>query len=380
MITAAEVVSPIGSDAARFATALGDGTVGIAAEPAGAALPCAARIGEFGAKQIIPAASLRRMPRATQLLLVATRRLLEAGGGLPCADDRIGLVVGTGLGTLEESIAFQRGYLDKGPEAASPLLFPVSVMNAPAGQIAVECGLKGVNSTVNHRDGSPLGALLFGADLLRFGRADAVLVGAVDELSAVTSDAYARLAAPAPDALRPYDRQRTGLVPGEVATVLLLERESDARRRGATIRARLAAWSQTGDDRPRLGWGAPAAWPGAVRAVAQVGAGVDWIVGQGNGTSLDESELAVYHAAFPAGLPPVTSILGQIGECMATGLARVLAAIVGMEQRRLLPTIGTTSPIDPAVVTRAREQAIAAVLVASFAQGGANLAVRLERA
>lgn len=387
VVSAVEIVSPIGSDFATFAKALIDGASAIRPEPEGAPLRLAARIGDFGAKQLIAAGSLRRMPRATQLGLVAAKRLIDGSGvAARYPSERIGLVIGTGLGTLEETITFQRGYLDGGPEAASPMLFPVSVMNAPAGQIAVELGLRGVNSTVNHRDGSPLGALLYGIDTLRFGRADAVLVGAIDELGLVASDAYARLADPSSRAMSPYDRDRDGQVPGELATMLLLERASDLAARGGKALGRLAAWAQTGDDRPRLGWGKPRAWPGAVEAVARVAPGkspgqsIDWIVGGGNGTALDESELLVYHGAFGTTLPPVSSALGQLGECMASALGRVAAALVGINHDVCLGTVGTEHPIDPAVLTGNLARPIGSALVASFAMGGANLALRVERA
>src|SRR4029077_14796050 len=117
---------------------------------------------------------------------------------------------GTGLGTLEETIAFMRGYLEGGPEAASPLLFPSSVMNAAAGQLALECKLRGVNSTVNHRDASPLSALTMACDLLALGRADALLCGGVDELSAPALVGWRKLGA-----------LDAGIVPGEGAGMLL---------------------------------------------------------------------------------------------------------------------------------------------------------------
>src|SRR6201999_1054336 len=202
--------------------ALADGTSGIVADAeSGAPL---ARVGEFVARSHIPPASLRRLPRLSQMAIVAAKEALAAAA-LPYDATRIGVVLGTGLGTLDETVHFMRGYLDGGPENASPLLFPSSVMNAAAGQLALECKLRGVNSTVNHRDASPLQALAMACDLLALGRADALLVGAVDELNAPALAGYRRFGGLAATAMRPYAAGRDGLVPGEGAAMLLVERE-----------------------------------------------------------------------------------------------------------------------------------------------------------
>ncbi|HEX4457753.1 MAG TPA: beta-ketoacyl synthase N-terminal-like domain-containing protein, partial [Polyangia bacterium] len=175
VVTAIGVVSPLGVGAPAFLEALFAGQSGVGRDEDGTP---AARVGDFGAKQHIAPGNLRRLPRLSQMAIVAAKEALAAGA-LPYDATRIGAVLGTGLGTLDETIHFMRGYLDGGPEAASPLLFPSSVMNAAAGQLALECKLRGVSSTVNHRDASPLQALALACDLLALGRADALVVGAV---------------------------------------------------------------------------------------------------------------------------------------------------------------------------------------------------------
>jgi 3-oxoacyl-[acyl-carrier-protein] synthase II len=342
-ITALGVVSPLGVGEAAFFAALDAGGSAVSVDSDGVAT---ARVGDFGAKQQIAPGALRRLPRLSQMAIVAGKQVLAAGAPLPHYDaTRVGVVLGTGLGTLEETIAFMRGYLEGGPEAASPLLFPSSVMNAAAGQLALECKLRGVNSTVNHRDASALSALTMACDLLELGRADALLVGAVDELSAPALAGYRALGA--------------GALPlGEGAGMLLVEREDDARKRGATVRAYVAGRGERGDDRARVGWGRAADWPEAARAVRDAAAGraIDAVVSGANGSAFDAREAAALRAGLGA-TPPATTLVPRIGESFSSAMFRLLAAVHALES-----------------------DGAARVLVPAFAQGGANVAVVLERA
>ena len=343
-ITAVGVVSPLGVGEEAFFAALDAGAPAAVTNADGLTV---ARVGEFGAKQQIAPGTLRRLPRLSQMAIVAGKEAL-AKGAVPYDPTRIGVVLGTGLGTLEETIAFMRGYLEGGPEAASPLLFPSSVMNAAAGQLALECKLRGVNSTVNHRDASPLSALTMACDLLELGRADALVVGAVDELSGPALAGYKKLGA-------------GDVVLGEGAAMLLVEREDDARKRGARIRAVVSGRGERGDDRARVGFGAGEAWAEAARAVREAASGraIDLVMSGANGSAYDARELAALDEGLGAKVPTLR-LVQLIGESFSSGAQRLVAAVH--------------------VVERAEPKSIARVLVPAFAQGGANVAVVLERA
>jgi 3-oxoacyl-[acyl-carrier-protein] synthase II len=381
-ITGMGAVSPAGvGEAALFESFAAGKPAAITPSESGEKDGPYCRVGDFGAKQQIAAASLRRMPRLTQMAIVAAKQAL---GAHSFDSARVGVVLGTGLGTLDETISFMQGYIEGGPEAASPLLFPYSVMNAAAGQMAVELKLRGVNSTVNHRDTSALEALGMACDLLALDRADAILVGGVDELSGPVRAGYRLFGAVSPSAMRPYDARRDGLLPGEGATLLLLEREDDAKKRGARIRAVIDGRAESGDHRPRVGWGHAERWPEAERAVAEAvrGRAISWMAGQGNGTALDQKELETVAAALGA-LPPTSSVLPLAGESFSTGMLRMAAAIWALENQRLPPTVGLTEPpasFAASLVREPRDANVERVLVASFAQGGANAAVVVEKA
>jgi 3-oxoacyl-[acyl-carrier-protein] synthase II len=241
-----------------------------------------------------------------------------------------------------------------------------------------------VNSTINHRDLSPLAAIGMACDLLALGRADAILVGSADELSEPAEKGYRLFGAITQTAMRPYDEARDGSCLGEAASLVLLEREEDARRRGAKIRALVDGRAETGEDRPRIGWGRAPSWPEAARAVREAAAGraISWVAGGGNGSRLDEPELDAIASGLGT-LPPVSSILALTGESFSSGMLRLLAGVLALERQLLPGTAGLSQPLSrfaDAIVRTPRAAAVEHVLVPSFSQGGANAALVLSRA
>lgn len=405
-ITGIGVVAPTGVTERAFAASLMEGRSAIAPGTDGY---LRAPVPEFGAKRYIAPGGLRRMPRLVQMTIVAAKQALADAAGVVIPDgdaplpdavktpvlalgldsNRVGVVLGTGLGTFDQTMEFLLGYLNGGPEAASPMLFPTSVMNAAAGLLSVECGLRGINSTINHKDSSPLLAIGMAIDQLRLGRADAIVVGATDELCDPILEGYRLLGGLSRTTMRPYDRARDGLALGESAALLVLERYEDAVKHGRKIRGVITRRSETSESRPRVGWGEGHAGVGAVRAVSEVLAGapeIDWIAGSGNGTRLDELELSALRTAFADAkkpLPPISSILSQTGESAASSLLRVCSAVIACEAGMIPGTLGLTQALpgfDAALVTSQRRQPVRSVLVPSFGQGGSNTALIIERA
>ena len=399
-VTGVGVVSPIGVDEHGFWSALREGRTGIVAGEDGW---LRAPVGEFHSRRWTTGPALRRTPRLVQMTFVAAKQALAQAAGLSVEGEalpeatlaalknpatalgldsgRVGAVLGTGLGTFDQTMEFLIGYLDGGPAAASPLLFPTSVMNAAAGLLALECQLRGVNSTINHKDASPLMALGMAMDALALGRADAIVTGAVDELSEFMLEGYRLLGGLGRHAMRPYDHDRNGLALGESATVLVLERLDDAEKRGATIRAVLRHRAERSDGRPRVGWGEGRASEDAVAVIADVARHrtIDWVAGSGNGTRLDQLELSALQQALGT-LPPISSILGHSGESAASAMLRIVAAIRACETGFIPPTLGVRSPLHPSVLTQPLERDVRTVLVPSFGQGGSNAALLVEKA
>lgn len=362
-----------------------------------------ARVGEFGAAAFIDATRRRRVPRLAQMAIVAAQQALGRTAPLSgpqtvsavehYGGDRLGVVLGTGLGMLDLTLEFLAQMVQEGPSAASPASFPYTVMNAGAALVAMELGLRGPNVTVNHRDLSAHEALAHGCDLLHLGRADALLVGGCDELGAGLLHTYARLGLLA-ESPRPYGQKAHGLLPAEGAVMFLIERTAAAKKRGQPILGHILGIGRAGDDRPRLGGtpaGRTATWTGAAasveRALCDAGLAGDKlsaVLGGGRGLAEDGQEAVALQAALGAVAReiPLTSIHGQVGDWPTASAARLLAALLCLGKQVLPKTHGAELGGHSAVPGLCHENRwlpLETILVPAFAQGGGNVSVIIGR-
>lgn len=209
----------------------------------------------------VPPLVARRMSPSSKMS-VAAARMAVADAGLEAASfERAAVVLSTSYGASDVSERILRQIFLESPEAVSPALFTESVANAPGAQIALALGARGANLTVTQRQAGPWLALGRAVAELATGRADRVLVGAVDELNPLLHAALDRLGAlvrPGPDGAeiaKPFDRHRDGFVAGEGAVVAVLEPEEAALARGARRLARVRSTGSAFEpDAPRTGW------------------------------------------------------------------------------------------------------------------------------
>ncbi len=183
--------------------------------------------GEFGATEMIPAARRRKLGRLQQMALVAARRSLAAGGLPALPPERTCITIGTGLGCLNETALFVENMVVNEERAPLPTRFTNSVHNACASNLAIELGLKGMNSTPTHQEISFEAALWQSAREISQGRADFALAGGADELNSYVLAAGARWGwwDAATPALRPFARglhKKQRALPGEGATMFVL--------------------------------------------------------------------------------------------------------------------------------------------------------------
>jgi 3-oxoacyl-(acyl-carrier-protein) synthase len=192
----------------------------------------------FKATDFIAPLKARKMDRASQLsVAVAGLALADAGfvkGSF--APERIGIALGCGFGGIANSSELLTGFYQGGVSGLSPMLFPNTVANASAGNTSIEYGLKGPNITFIQRFCSAESAILAGCRFIEEGRVDLMLAGGVDELT--------------PQMLRGF--QATGQLTlfasgfGEGCGLLVLERVSHARERGAAIKAQIVSLDTIG--------------------------------------------------------------------------------------------------------------------------------------
>jgi 3-oxoacyl-(acyl-carrier-protein) synthase len=336
----------------------------------------------------VPAAEARRMGPPSRLAVAAARMALAESGLSPAllAGPGTAVVMSTAFGPTSWSEALLRQILLDNPEAASPYLFTESVANAPAAQIAIACGARGANVTLCQREAGPLLAVARGAAEVAAGRAERVLVGAVDELSPLLHamlDRFGALARARPGAApgcrrrgresrrtgaareasgeawedagevgRPFDRRRAGVVAADGATVLLLEAAAAAARGGREPLARVRGWGSAFDpSAPPTGWGGGGEALGRAlgRLLARCGVqAIDRIASGASGSRAgDRLEARALRAAWGAAkLPPVLAPKGVTGEYGGGFLAAAVLAAAGVPGVAAAPTAGFGEP-DP---------------------------------
>jgi 3-oxoacyl-[acyl-carrier-protein] synthase II len=290
---------------------------------------------------------------------------------------------------------------DKGAKSVSPLGIPQYMPNAAAAAVSMKFGLQGEMFGVVSACASGAHAIGMAMRMLKYGDADAVVTGGAEAtLTAFGFACFNSLQALSPTGIsRPFDLRRDGFVMGEGGGVLVLEEESAAQARGATILGEIAGYGSTSDayhitaPQPT---GAPAA-----RAIefALSDAGVtadelDYINAHGTSTPLnDRAETAAMKLALGeqrARQIPISSTKSAIGHLLgAAGAVEAVSTVQALNARLIPPTLGLEQP-DPEldldyVPGRARELAMAnghppIALSNSFAFGGHNVALVIRGA
>jgi 3-oxoacyl-[acyl-carrier-protein] synthase II len=181
--------------------------------------------------------------------------LADSGIDLETEDrDRIGVILGTGIGGIMAIEHQHSDHMERGPRRASPHFIPKMMPNAMSAQISIKHGLTGTNYTVNSACASAGHALAVALRTIQSGEQDVVLSGGAE--AAVTEVAVSSFAAmkalstrnDEPDrASRPFDKDRDGFVMGEGSTILMLEEREHALKRGARIYAEFLGYGSTAD-------------------------------------------------------------------------------------------------------------------------------------
>ncbi|MEU4805218.1 beta-ketoacyl synthase N-terminal-like domain-containing protein [Actinosynnema sp. NPDC023587] len=251
VFSAWSAISPFGVGAEAFAEGVRAGASALA--PSDGPFPSAALVPDFSARESLGRKGTRSMDRVTALAVGTVGRLLEeCGPELLARPDRVGVVLGTGSGSVQSIMDFTRDALTgEKPYHVDPALFPNTVMNRAAGQSAIWHKIKGPNTTIAGGALTGLLALSYATRLLRGGHCDRVLVGAAEEYS--TQRAWLEW--------RGGDGSAAPL--GEGGAVFLLESEHAAATAGRPVLARPVATRFRGFPEPG---GADAALTTCVRS------------------------------------------------------------------------------------------------------------------
>lgn len=404
-ITGIGVISPVGIGKDSFWEALKAGRSGIGPVTRFATDGFPTRIaGEV--KGFDPAAymdkrDIKRMDRFAQYA-VAASKMAVADAGLDLEKEereRIGVVLGTGIGGTETFEEQHQILLERGPGRISPFFIPMMIANMGAAQIAIQLGLGGLNYTVVNACAASANALGAALRTIQWGEAEIVISGGAE--ASVTPMALGGFCAmkalstrnEEPErASRPFDRLRDGFVLGEGAGVLVLEELEHARKRGARIYAELAGYGCTADAY-HITAPAPDA-EGAARAMrlALADAGlapedVAYINAHGTSTDLnDRLETEAIKKVFGprAYALAISSTKSMTGHLLgAAGAVELIATVLAVEEGVVPPTINYEHP-DPAcdldyVPNAARRLDIEAALSNSLGFGGHNVTLAVKK-
>jgi len=244
VVTGRGVVSSVGEGADGFFEGLLAKRSGIA-DGVGACLA-------FDPEQAMTPKEARRADRYTQLAVAASAQATaEAGldGGDAVAPERLGVLVGTGVGGLTTLEAECRAWLDGGDRAVSPHFVPMMMPNAAAGTIAMRLGAHGPGFSLSSACATGSHAIGEALRVIQRGEADAVVCGGTEAaLTGLCIAAFRRMGALSREGIsRPFDAERDGFVMGEGAALVVLEDAEVAERRGATPYAELLGYGATSD-------------------------------------------------------------------------------------------------------------------------------------
>ena len=401
VVTGIGVISPIGIGKAPFWSALTNGAIGIKKVSLFETdrLPChtAGEASDFAPAVFLGQKGLKYLDRSTQLAAAATSLALADAGLVAAAGARvdIGLVLGTTFGSVDSITGFDRQILAEGPRSVTPMAFPRTVINSPAGHVAIRFGLTGLNATLAAGSVSSLQAIAYAADFVELGRADVLLAGGVEELALASYAGYCAAnmlsgtCGGCAEHAAPFDVRRSGLILGEGAALLAIESAEHAAARGATIFAEVRGFGATYGGPADHGGGSQAAR--AIRRALDEAAttpdAISAVCASANGSRAgDDLEARAIGAAFAGrgSVLPIYAIKGAVGEALgASGALQVASAVMAMNEGVIPPTTGFHEA-DPAwrldgLSNAPRRADISTVLIESFGVDGINGALVVGR-
>jgi 3-oxoacyl-[acyl-carrier-protein] synthase II len=363
--------------------------------------PVVAEVPEFEPTDFLSKKTVRDTARFSHMALVAAMEAVrDAGLAAASGDgwdpgtspDKTGVFMGTSFGSIRNMDETAAELARENHARVEPRLVSKSIPNAAGSSVAIQFGIEGPVLTYTTACASSANSIGEAATWLRSGRIDVALAGGSDCLFASTLLAGLRasgaLVSHGPEDLstwsRPFDVNRSGMVMGEGAAVLVLEPLERARARGARIYAELVGYGTSSDAFHQIAPHPEGTGAIAAMRMALVDAGVrpediDYINAHATSTKAgDTAEIKALNRLFGEALQniPVSSIKGSIGHLLgAAGAVESLACVKAIETGWLPPNLHCEDPEEgtpPALVHEARQQPIRYALSNSFGFGGQN--------
>jgi nodulation protein E len=391
VVTGLGAVTPLGQTVPAYWDALKRGTSGmgpitLTSTPEELTQKVVAEIKNFEPLEHFEERELSTLDRVSQIAVVAAREAIADSAitiDMPLSL-RTACIIGSGVGgmmTLDDT--YRRVYLEK-KKRVFPLSIPRLMINAPASQISMHCGLRGPAYVIASACASATHAIGAAFHMVRSGAVDCAVTGGSEAcISFGTMRGWEAMRVMAPEVCRPFSIGREGMMIGEGAAVLLLEPLERAQARGAKILCEIVGFGMSADaadlTAPDVG-GMARAMQGALDDAGMTASDIQYVNAHGTGTAAnDEAETKALHQVFGnhAKSLAVSSTKSMIGHALgAAGALEMVATVMAVRDGIAPPTIGYLGP-DPAcdldyVPNEARAMNIDAALSNSFAFGGLN--------
>ncbi len=408
VITGLGTVNPLGHNVAQTWDALLNGRSGIARIARFDASEFPSQIGgEVKDWETVPSEKVdpreaKRMDRFSQFAVQSAIEAVEdAGLDFEQEDlDRCGVLIGTGIGGLQELETQHLKLIDKGPKRVSPFTVPKLMGNAASGNVSLVWGLRGPNHSVATACASASTGIGEALRTLQRGEVDVMLTGgseaALTRIGLASFCALKGLSTRNDDpehASRPFDKDRDGFLLAEGAGVIVLETLEHARQRNARIYAELIGYGASADGYHITapdpeGKGASKAMRKALADGGVNGEDVDYINTHGTSTLLgDVAETGAIKAVFGShatGGLLVSSTKSATGHLLgASGGVELIACLKGMQDNVLPPTLNLENPEEGCdldyIPNEPREAAADVMLSNSFGFGGHNACLLIRR-
>jgi 3-oxoacyl-[acyl-carrier-protein] synthase II len=405
VVTGLGLVTPLGIGVEETWSALVAGKSGIARitkfDASNLTTQIAGELKNFRPEDFVSRKDIRRMDEFSIFALAATHMAVEDAKLEISSNnaERVGTVIGCGLGGLKTIEKFHRVLLEQGPKKVSPFFIPMLIANMAPGHISIVFGAKGPNVAIETACAAGTHAVGDSFKLIQRGVADAMITGGVEAaltpLGVSGFNAMRAISTRNDDpekASRPFDIDRDGFVMGEGSGILILEELDHALERGAPIYAEIIGYGLTADAFHMTAPAPEGEGMGRCMQMALDDAGVsgeeiEYINAHGTSTDLNdrfETQAIKKVLGEHAYKVPVSSTKSMTGHLLGgAGGVETAFTVLAIERGIIPPTINYENP-DPDcdldyVPNVCREAEVRMALTNSFGFGGTNAALVLRR-
>lgn len=344
-------------------------------------------VGDFDLTPYFDRKEARRLDRHAQFALICAAEALAEAGEWSYDPERIGTLVGTGVGgmrTFEEQVIVEQ---EKGARRVSPFLIPMMMANASSAQISMKYGFEGPCETTVTACAASNQSIGNAYNMIRHDRCDAMVTGGTESATTTVGIAgFANMTALSSSGVsRPFDAERDGFIAAEAAGVLVIEEFESAKARGATILAEIMGYATTADAHHITapspgGAGAVKCMTRAMDSAGLSPSDVAYVNAHGTSTPLNDAAEAQACATLfgtePG--PYITSIKGVTGHSLGAAGAIEAVSVVESMVRGVIPPTANTTAVDPelppvnVVLNEGQEWTPGPTLSNSFGFGGHN--------